>query len=103
MKGVVDSGDLPLNVSREMLQEDREVEAIRAAITRRVLDMLERLATEEPARYAEALAPYRLFWYEEAGDPPEGLAPGTRWSDIPADWICPLCGTPKSDFDMVEF
>jgi rubredoxin len=40
---------------------------------------------------------------EEAGDPGEGLAPGTRWSDLPDDWVCPLCGTPKADFDMVEF
>ena len=73
VKGVVDSGDLPLNVSREMLQEDREVEAIRAAITRRVLDMLERLATEEPARYAE-------FWGEFGQALKEGLAedPGNR-------------------------
>lgn len=39
---------------------------------------------------------------EEAGDPGEGLAPGTRWADIAEDWVCPLCGTPKSDFDMVE-
>ena len=43
------------------------------------------------------------YLYDEAeGDPGEGLAPGTRWADIPADWVCPLCGTPKSDFDMVE-
>lgn len=39
---------------------------------------------------------------EEAGDPGEGLAPGARWRDLPADWRCPLCGTPKADFDMVE-
>jgi rubredoxin len=39
---------------------------------------------------------------EESGDPNEGLAPGTRWADIPEDWVCPLCGTPKSDFDMIE-
>jgi len=39
---------------------------------------------------------------EEQGDPAEGLAPGTRWADIPAGWICPMCGTPKSDFDMIE-
>ncbi|MCC6917690.1 MAG: rubredoxin [Alphaproteobacteria bacterium] len=54
--------------------------------------------------------PYR-FWQcrtcgylysEEAGDPMEGLAPGTRWRDIPDDWICPMCGTPKAEFDMVE-
>lgn len=39
---------------------------------------------------------------EAAGDPDEGLAPGTRWSDIPDAWRCPLCGTAKADFDMVE-
>ena len=38
---------------------------------------------------------------EAAGDPSEGLAPGTRWADIPEDWVCPMCGTPKSDFEMV--
>src|ERR1700681_4999389 len=39
---------------------------------------------------------------EEAGAPDQGLAPGTRWADIPDDWVCPECGTPKSEFDMVE-
>jgi len=40
------------------------------------------------------------YLYDEAaGDPDEGLAPGT---DIPQDWACPMCGTPKSDFDMIE-
>lgn len=44
------------------------------------------------------------FIYNEAeGLPAEGIAPGTRWADIPPDWICPLCGTPKADFDMIEF
>ena len=42
------------------------------------------------------------IYEEESGAPLEGLAPGTRWADVPDDWICPLCGTPKSDFDMVE-
>ena len=43
------------------------------------------------------------YLYDEAaGDPAEGLAPGVRWSDLPDSWICPMCGTPKSDFDMVE-
>ena len=39
---------------------------------------------------------------EAAGDQTEGLAPGTRWADITEDWLCPMCGTPKSDFEMVE-
>ena len=43
------------------------------------------------------------FIYDEAvGDPDEGLAPGTRWADIPDDWVCPICGTPKADFDLIE-
>jgi len=43
------------------------------------------------------------YLYEEAlGAPEEGLPAGTRWSDVPNTWICPLCGTPKADFDMVE-
>lgn len=39
---------------------------------------------------------------EEAGDPSEGLAPGTRWADISDDWKCPLCGATKDEFEMVE-
>ena len=42
------------------------------------------------------------IYEEEFGDPPEGLAPGPRWADIPADWNCPLCGPPKSVFDMID-
>jgi rubredoxin len=43
------------------------------------------------------------YIYNEAdGDPDEGLAPGTRWADVPEDWVCPECGTPKSDFEMIE-
>ncbi len=42
------------------------------------------------------------FVYDEAaGLPDEGIAPGTRWEDVPADWTCPYCGAPKSDFDMI--
>ncbi len=43
------------------------------------------------------------FEYNEAeGCPQEGLAPGTRWEDLPDGWYCPECGTPKSDFNMLE-
>ncbi len=56
-KGVVDSSDLPLNISREILQQDPEVEAIRSGLTRRVLDLLARLAKDEPEKYA-------TFWRE---------------------------------------
>lgn len=37
--------------------------------------------------------------YDEAkGDLDSGIAPGTRWEDIPDDWACPICGAPKSFF-----
>jgi rubredoxin len=43
------------------------------------------------------------FSYDEAlGLPEHGIPPGTRWKDIPEDWCCPDCGTPKSRFEMVE-
>lgn len=35
---------------------------------------------------------------EEKGDPDSGIAPGTKWEDIPADWVCPLCGVSKENF-----
>jgi len=55
VKGVVDSSDLPLNVSRELLQESRDVKAIREGNTRRVLALLEELASAKPeAPQAEA-------------------------------------------------
>jgi molecular chaperone HtpG len=53
VKGVIDSADLPLNVSREMLQHSSEHETIRSALTRRVLDMLSRMAADKPDDYAK--------------------------------------------------
>src|SRR5690606_38201508 len=47
VRGVVDSDDLPLNVSREILQHNRQVERIKGALTKRTLDLLERLASED--------------------------------------------------------
>lgn len=42
--------------------------------------------------------------YDEAtGYPEDGIAPGTRWEDVPEDWRCPLCDVGKEDFAMVEF
>lgn len=43
------------------------------------------------------------FVYDEAiGHPESGIAPGTAWADVPADWLCPDCGTSKDSFEMVE-
>jgi molecular chaperone HtpG len=56
-RGVIDSNDLPLNVSREILQESKDVEAIRAGVVRRTLDMLDELAANDAEKYA-------TFWKE---------------------------------------
>ena len=57
IKGVVDSSDLSLNISREILQKDRNVDTIRSALTKRVLDMLNKMARDEPEKY-------QSFWEE---------------------------------------
>ncbi len=51
VKGVLDSSDLPLNVSRELLQQNQQVDAIRSALTKRVLDMLSKMASKRPDDY----------------------------------------------------
>lgn len=66
IKGVIDSADLPLNVSREILQESRDVKAIREGNTRRVLSMLEDLAENRKEDYA-------AFWNEFGSVIKEGL------------------------------
>ncbi len=53
IRGVIDSSDLPLNVSRELLQQDERVDSIRSGLTKRVLDMLEKLAREQPDDYSK--------------------------------------------------
>ena len=43
------------------------------------------------------------FIYDEAtGLPEEGIPPGTRWEDVPVNWVCPECGARKEDFELVE-
>src|SRR5260370_3906424 len=53
MRGLVDSADLPLNVSRELLQNNRTVEKIKSALVKRSLDLFEELAADKPQEYAE--------------------------------------------------
>ena len=78
IKGIVDSNDLPLNVSRELLQQDHEVEAMRGALTRRALEMLAKLAKDEPDKYQQ-------FWREFGRVLKEGLGedPGNRERLLP--------------------
>jgi molecular chaperone HtpG len=51
VRGVVDADDLPLNVSREILQQNRQLERIKAACVKRVLDLIEKLAKDEPEKF----------------------------------------------------
>ena len=67
VRGIVDSADLPLNVSREILQQSRDIEAIRLGLTRRVLGMLEDMVQKEPEKYA-------TFWKEFGRVLKEGMA-----------------------------
>ena len=57
VKGIVDASDLPLNVSREILQDNKQVESIRAACTKRVLSLLEKMSTQDKETYQK-------FWNE---------------------------------------
>jgi molecular chaperone HtpG len=57
VRGVVDSNDLPLNISREILQQNRDIEAIRAGCSRRVLDLLKEVSEKDPQKYGG-------FWKE---------------------------------------
>ena len=52
VRGVVDADDLPLNVSREILQQNRQLERIKSACVKRVLDLIEKLARDEPEKFA---------------------------------------------------
>jgi len=70
VKGVIDSNDLPLNVSRELLQESRDVKAIREGSTKRVLSMLEGLAESEDAADRDK---YAKFWKDFGNVLKEGI------------------------------
>ena len=64
VKGIIDSNDLPLNVSREILQESRDIKAIREGSTKRVLGMLEDLANSDGDEAQAKLDNYTTFWNE---------------------------------------
>ncbi|MGH7927275.1 MAG: molecular chaperone HtpG, partial [Candidatus Binatia bacterium] len=99
VKGVIDSADLPLNVSREMLQRNPEHEAIRNALTRRVLDMLAGIAVKEPEKYGKFWAEFGEVLKEgTVEDPPnaEKLAKLLRFATTHAD-------SPKQDQSLHDY
>jgi len=46
--------------------------------------------------------PCGYIYDEETGDPEHAIEPNTLWEDLPADWVCPLCGVGKDMFEKIE-
>jgi len=80
VRGVIDSADLPLNVSREILQQNRHIDAIRAGSVKKVLDLLAKLAKDEPEKYA-------VFWREFGKVFKEGLIDDPKNRDSIAELL----------------
>jgi len=88
VKGVIDSADLPLNVSRELLQESRDVKAIREGSAKRVLSMLEDVAENQKDKYAEFWRQFGAVLKEGVGEDfanQERLAKLLRFASTQAD------------------
>ncbi len=88
VKGVIDSADLPLNVSRELLQESRDVKAIREGSTKKVLAMLEDVAESQKDKYAEFWGQFGTVLKEGIGEDhanQERLAKLLRFASTQAD------------------
>jgi molecular chaperone HtpG len=88
VRGVIDSNDLPLNVSREILQESREVESIRAGSVKRVLGLLDDMAANATDKYATFWNEFGAVFKEGAGEDPanrERIARLCRFASTHAD------------------
>src|SRR3984893_5710617 len=92
MRGLVDSSDLPLNVSRELLQNNRTVEKIKSALVKRSLDLLEALAANKPQQYAEFWQPFGVVLKEGIIEDPankERIAKLLRFHSTAAEGAAP--------------
>ena len=88
IRGVVDSDDLPLNVSREILQRNKTIDSIRSGTTRKILDLLARMAKKEPEKYAKFWEAFGRVMKEgviEETDRKEDLASLFRFSSTHED------------------
>ena len=74
VKGVVDSDDLPLNISREILQQNKVIETIRSACTKKILDLLKKLADKEPDKYKQLWQTFGRVMKEGVIDAPDKRA-----------------------------
>ncbi|MBX3677511.1 MAG: molecular chaperone HtpG [Rhodocyclaceae bacterium] len=88
VRGIVDSNDLPLNVSREILQESKDIEALRAGCTKKVLGLLEDLAENQKDKYATFWKEFGRVLKEGVGEDPanrEKIAALLRFASTHAD------------------
>ncbi|PKO90229.1 MAG: molecular chaperone HtpG [Betaproteobacteria bacterium HGW-Betaproteobacteria-12] len=88
VRGIVDSNDLPLNVSREILQESKDIEALRAGCTKKVLGLLEDLAENQKDKYATFWMEFGRVLKEGVGEDPanrEKIAALLRFASTHAD------------------
>ncbi len=99
LRGVVDSSDLPLNISRELLQQDAAVDAMRGALTRRALDMLGKLAKEEPEDYARA---WQAFGAVLKEGPAEDPGNRERIADL-LRFATTHTGKPEQDQSLADY
>ena len=66
----------------------------------RTNNSLEYIGDLQPmAKYECTVCGY--IYDEDEGDPDSGIAPGTKWEDVPDDWVCPVCGAGKGDFEPI--
>jgi rubredoxin len=73
-----------------------------ATLNWRCLFFILTIFREETMAYKTLICVVCGYVYDEAtGDPDHGLAPGTRWEDVPDDWACPDCDVGKDQFEMV--
>ncbi|HEX7013616.1 MAG TPA: molecular chaperone HtpG [Steroidobacteraceae bacterium] len=99
VKGIVDSADLPLNISREMLQQNPMIDTIRTGLTRRVLDLLAKLAKEEPEKYATVWKEFGQVLKEGPAEDPanrERIAKLLRFSSTHTD-------KPEQDVSLEDY
>ena len=88
----------PLVVSLDDAQASREAQSADSSVS---VDAQEVSASSEFKQWVCVICGW--VYDEAAGVPEEGIAPGTRWADVPVDWRCPLCDVGKEDFALVEF
>lgn len=110
MRGVIDAADLPLNVSREILQQTRDMEMIRAGCVKKALDLLEDLANNQPEKYAQVWQHFGVVLKEGVGEDPankERIAKLLRFtstaSDTPTVSLADYVGRMKAGQDKIWY